>query len=35
MASVECGGIGAGVWNQPLETQFWLPSRWKWAVFVE
>jgi Lamin Tail Domain len=35
MTSAECNGTGAGVWNSPLETEFWLLPRWKWPVFIE
>jgi hypothetical protein len=35
MSSAECNGTGAGVWNSPSETEFWLLPRWKWPVFVE
>ena len=35
MIMAECGNFGAGIANNPGEQLFWLPTRWKWAIFVE
>ena len=35
MILAECGNFGAGIANNTGEQLFWLPSRWKWKVFVE
>jgi hypothetical protein len=31
----ECGSFGAGITNNQGEEVYWLPSHWKWGVFVE
>jgi hypothetical protein len=31
----ECGSFGTGITNILGEGIFWLPSRWKWGVFLE
>ncbi len=31
----ECGSFGTGITNNLGEGTFWLPSRWKWGVFLE
>ena len=31
----ECSSFGYGIANNPGEKLFWLPSHWKWDVFVE
>jgi hypothetical protein len=31
----ECDSFGSGIANNPGEKLFWLPSHWKWDVFVE
>jgi len=31
----ECEGYGLELWDSVREEPFWLPSRWKWDVFIE
>jgi hypothetical protein len=31
----ECGSFGAGITNNQGDEVYWLPSHWKWGVFVE
>jgi hypothetical protein len=35
VALAECNVYGPGIWKRVMETQFWLPGRLKWDVFLE